>query len=67
MGETSKLHCEECVFRKEQIIEFLFLICLCNTKLKLDNDQIKNEESGNKTKLICFVYISILYFIMVIY
>ena len=67
MGETSKLHCKEYAFSKEQIIEFLFLICLYSTKLKLDNDQIKNEENGNKTKLICFVYISILYFIMVIY
>lgn len=55
MRETSKLHCKEYTFRKKQIIEFIILICLynINTKLKLDDAQIKNEENESTTRLIC--------------
>lgn len=65
MEETLTLHCKEYAFRKGKIIEFLFLICLHNTKLKLNDDQLNMRKK--EAKVYVFVYISKLYFITFIY
>ena len=63
MGETAKLHCKKYAFRKGKRIEFPFLICLHNTKLKVPDDQLKNEKKRKQK----YTYMFCLYFKIVFY